>query len=160
MRTRSSSSGEMRGPGPSVGRVEDGRENVAECRPVSLPRSSNRTCLFQASGFPTGFIVNSQTRAHRPLQANHTERAEHPFFGELAGALLGHLVTPSQKVPHWCRYLCPYCGLLSQRCGRSMDRALTNLPQKVYIELVPLANDFETRRRLVKVRRAPVQSGG
>ena len=26
-------------------------------RPVSLPRSSNRTCGFPASGFPTGFIV-------------------------------------------------------------------------------------------------------
>src|ERR1035438_9742990 len=84
----------------NAGRVEDGRESVAERRPVSHPRSSNRTCLSQASGFPTGFIVNSQTRVHRPLQAKHTKRAEHPFLGELAGALRGHLVTPSQKVPY------------------------------------------------------------
>ena len=32
----------------------------AKRRPVFHPRSSNRTCLFQASGFPTGFIVGSR----------------------------------------------------------------------------------------------------
>ena len=31
-------------------------------RPVSHPRSSNRTCRFPASGFPTGFIIGSRTR--------------------------------------------------------------------------------------------------
>ncbi len=35
-------------------RVEDGRDGVS---PGSRPRSSNRTCRFPASGFPTGFIA-------------------------------------------------------------------------------------------------------
>jgi hypothetical protein len=41
------------------GRVEEGRGGLAEwpSPPVSLLRSSNRTCGFPASGFPTGFIV-------------------------------------------------------------------------------------------------------
>src|SRR6266699_5729437 len=30
-------------------------------RPVSLPRSSNRTCPFRASGFPTDFTNGSRT---------------------------------------------------------------------------------------------------
>ena len=72
----------------------------AERRPVSQPRSSNRTCGFPASGFPTGFIVNSRTRAHWPLQADHAQRAKHHFLGELASAVRRHLVTPSQKLPH------------------------------------------------------------
>jgi hypothetical protein len=29
-------------------------------RPVSHPRSSNRTCGFPASGFPTGFVAESR----------------------------------------------------------------------------------------------------
>src|SRR5215210_1905133 len=39
--------------------VESRRGAVLEpwCEPVSSPRSSNRTCGFPASGFPTGFIV-------------------------------------------------------------------------------------------------------
>src|SRR5450759_1048021 len=69
-------------------------------RPVSHPRSSNRTCPFQSSGFPTGFIVDSQTHAHRPLESHHPHGTEHPFLRELAGALRRHLVTPPQKVPH------------------------------------------------------------
>src|SRR5437870_2435234 len=74
-------------------------------RPGSHPRSSNRTCGFPASGFPTGFIAfalaqDSQTHAHRPLETNNAQRAEHPFLGELAGAERRHLVTPPQKVPH------------------------------------------------------------
>src|SRR5450759_2256639 len=70
-------------------------------RPVSHPRSSNRTCGFPASGFPTGFIVDSQTHAPRPLESHHPHRTEHPFLRELAGALRRHLVTPPQKVPHF-----------------------------------------------------------
>jgi hypothetical protein len=34
-------------------------------RPVSHPRSSNRTCGFPASGFPTGFIVRPTTATVR-----------------------------------------------------------------------------------------------
>jgi len=38
-------------------------------RPVSRPRSSNRTCPFRASGFPTGFIADSRTRGSGPLES-------------------------------------------------------------------------------------------
>ena len=41
----------------------------AERRPVSRPRSSNRTCPFRASGFPTGFIADSRTRGSWPLES-------------------------------------------------------------------------------------------
>ncbi len=89
-------------PRAEAGRVEDGRESgQLSVRAVSHPRSSNRTCPFRASGFPTGFIVDSRTRAHRPLQAHYAQRAEHPFLRELAGALRRHLVAPPQKVPHF-----------------------------------------------------------
>ena len=50
---------------------------------------------FPASGFPTGFIVDSRTRAHRPLQPQYAQGAKHPFLGELAGAVRRYLVTPS-----------------------------------------------------------------
>src|SRR6266496_579271 len=42
-----------------------GASTDAERRPVSHPRSSNRTCRFPASGFPTGFTVDSRTRSTR-----------------------------------------------------------------------------------------------
>src|SRR5258705_13044920 len=38
-----------------------GASTDAERRPVSQPRSSNRTCRFPASGFPTGFTADSRT---------------------------------------------------------------------------------------------------
>jgi len=41
-----------------------GASTGAERRPVSHPRSSNRTCRFPASGFPTGFTVDSRTTLH------------------------------------------------------------------------------------------------
>ena len=37
--------------------VESRRGAVSPKQPVSPPRSSNRTCGFPASGFPTGFIA-------------------------------------------------------------------------------------------------------
>jgi hypothetical protein len=45
------------------GRVEDGRGSLGALghRPVSHPRSSNRTCRFPASGFPTGFTAMHAT---------------------------------------------------------------------------------------------------
>ena len=47
----------------SCGRVEDGRGSLGALghRPVSHPRSSNRTCRFPASGFPTGFTAMHAT---------------------------------------------------------------------------------------------------
>ena len=47
-----------------VCRVEEARGGFAVWRhSVSLPRSSNRTCRFPASGFPTGFFL-THTTAH------------------------------------------------------------------------------------------------
>ena len=50
----------------AIGRVEDGAVAWAmrQC-PVSHPRSSNRTCGFPASGFPTGFTVRHTGRTGR-----------------------------------------------------------------------------------------------
>src|SRR6266702_4716146 len=45
---------------PRMGASTDAKRR----RPVSHPRSSNRTCGFPASGFPTGFTVDSRTRSH------------------------------------------------------------------------------------------------
>ena len=47
----------------SSGRVEDGRGSMGALghRSVSHPRSSNRTCRFPASGFPTGFTAMHAT---------------------------------------------------------------------------------------------------
>ena len=67
--------------------------------PGSHPRSSNRS-PFRASGFPTGFIVDSRTRGPWPLKPKHPQGSIHPFRRELAGALRRHLVPPSQKVPY------------------------------------------------------------
>jgi hypothetical protein len=48
-------------------RVEKGRLTGAYWQPiVSLPRSSNRTCPFRASGFPTDFTTGSR----KPPQAD------------------------------------------------------------------------------------------
>ena len=44
-------------------RVEAGRGALRLCQsPVSLPRSSNRTCGFPASGFPTDFMAGPRRR--------------------------------------------------------------------------------------------------
>jgi len=49
-----------------LGRVEERRGfGCNSNRPVSLPRSSNRTGLFRASGFPTDFTSSSRTA--RPI---------------------------------------------------------------------------------------------
>ena len=56
LRVEPSSTGDTRRRGAR--RVEDGRGTWAlRQRSVSRPRSSNRTCGFPASGFPTGFIA-------------------------------------------------------------------------------------------------------
>jgi Transposase DDE domain group 1 len=51
-------------PSRPPGRVEDGRGGHARRGSVSRPRSSNRTCGFPASGFPTGFIARHTTLRH------------------------------------------------------------------------------------------------
>jgi hypothetical protein len=50
-----------------LGRVEDGRGSLGPNgqRPVSHPRSSNRTCPIKASGSPTGFTERHAGRTNR-----------------------------------------------------------------------------------------------
>ncbi len=57
----------------TLGRVEDGRGGVSS---VSRPRSSNRTCRFPASGFPTGFTAQLLVVAQceRVVDAGHRPR--------------------------------------------------------------------------------------
>src|SRR4029077_2257878 len=90
----------------------------AERRPVSHTRSSNRTCGFPASGFPTGFIVNSRTRAHRPLQTYHAQGTKHLFLRELAGTLRRHLVAPSQKMPYLLLHIPVFRPVCLGRCPK------------------------------------------
>ena len=57
--------------GNKAGRVEEGGAVPRE-QSVSPPRSSNRTCGYPASGFPTGFIAGIRravTRAYSMLRA-------------------------------------------------------------------------------------------
>ena len=75
-------------------RVESrmGAGTGAERRPVSHPRSSNRTCRFPASGFPTGFIVDSRIchpgREAAPMPG---DQIQHPR--SLTSTLRRHRVT-------------------------------------------------------------------
>src|ERR1019366_6002314 len=75
-------------------RVEE-RRGTPEA-PVSLPRSSNRTCRFPASGFPTDF--SGSPRRLSPGQALHAKPSEDLWGGESARSL-GRVWMPlSQKV--------------------------------------------------------------
>src|SRR5215469_14316133 len=78
-----------------------GASTDAERRPVSHPRSSNRTCGLPASGFPTGFTVDSRTGFQlSSTNLQYSQFAEHCFFGETAGAARLHLMAPPQEVPY------------------------------------------------------------
>src|SRR5271154_6162574 len=83
-------------------RVEEGRGCVEACAngPVSLPRSSNRTCGFPASGFPTGFATDSREEADTAASAHsvHAEFAEDRFHAEGSDASRGHLVASDEEV--------------------------------------------------------------
>ena len=58
-----------------------GASTDAERRPVSHPRSSNRTCGLPASGFPTGFTADSRTGLQLgSTNLQYSEFAEHRFF--------------------------------------------------------------------------------
>jgi len=68
-----------------------GASTDAERRPVSHPRSSNRTCGFPASGFPTGFtarLTNESSLGH--LEATGLRVPKHHFIAEVAGAARWH----------------------------------------------------------------------
>src|ERR1017187_8243933 len=70
-------------------------------RPVSHSRSSNRTCRFPASGFPTGFIADSRSGVtQRTPEPEDTQLTEDPLHRKLTGALRLHLVPLSQKMPY------------------------------------------------------------
>jgi hypothetical protein len=65
--------------GRRVPEVESRKGAVSHVRSVSPPRSSNRTCRFPASGFPTGFT--SQLSAVAPgerdaAEARHIHRKQ------------------------------------------------------------------------------------
>ena len=45
--------------------------------PVSSPRSSNRTCRFPASGFPTGFIARHTVDGQRLVSRDDTMAYAH-----------------------------------------------------------------------------------
>ncbi len=81
-------------------RVESRKGAVAGCAgPVSLPRSSNRTCRSPASGFPTGFVSGTRRRAKvNPAKPKHAEFAEHRLRREAGDAARRHLVAPDQEV--------------------------------------------------------------
>src|SRR5271167_4347193 len=80
--------------------VESRKGAVSFARPVSPPRSSNRTCGFPASGFPTGFMVDSRHDVLPPAmtQPRHTKFAEHRVHRERPDASRRHLVTSNQEV--------------------------------------------------------------
>jgi hypothetical protein len=87
----------------TAGRVVESRTGaVAGCRPVSRPRSSNRTCGFPASGFPTGFTA-------RPTAAVPNRRAG-------GGALRG-CRTPPPAGSGGCRARAP-CDVEPGSVGR------------------------------------------
>src|SRR6516162_3332507 len=77
------------------------RALTPERRPVSHPRSSNRTCGLPASGFPTGFTADSRTRLHlNTAELQYSQLAEHRFNAEAVGSAGLHLVTPPQEMPY------------------------------------------------------------
>src|SRR5271155_5144040 len=80
--------------------VESRKGAVSLERSVSPPRSSNRTCGFPASGFPTGFMAGSRQDAlpSAMAQSRHTERAEHSGHRERPDASRGHLVASREEV--------------------------------------------------------------
>jgi hypothetical protein len=71
-------------------------------RSVSPPRSSNRTCGFPASGFPTSFMTGSRHDAFPPQvsQSRHAKIAEHRLLAERPDASRRHLVAPDEEVTH------------------------------------------------------------
>src|SRR5277367_6402578 len=82
--------------------VESRKGAVSLARPVSPPRSSNRTCGFPASGFPTGFTTGSRQDALPPTltQPRHPKRAKHCCHCERPDASRRHLVAPDEEVAY------------------------------------------------------------
>jgi hypothetical protein len=91
----------------------------AERRPVSHPRSSNRTCGLPASGFPTGFTVDSRTRPQLHLaELQNSQLAKHHFCRRRRSpSLHAVLTTPVDR----CRCL------LVEETG-ALPRRVSSLP--------------------------------
>src|SRR5215813_7330025 len=105
-----------------------GASTDAERRPVSHPRSSNRTCPIKASGFPTGFTTISRTSL-QICSANlqYSQFAEHRILGEAVSAAVMHLVAPPQEMPYALINVvtnCPVC-----RCSGSIAEVRRPAPQ-------------------------------
>ena len=70
-------------------------------RPVSHPRSSNRTCGATASGSPTGFIARPTARQFgQALQSQHTAFTMDHVEGELSVAAPMHLMPSGEESAH------------------------------------------------------------
>src|SRR5450631_1862095 len=86
--------------GPKIGSQVESRMGAGadvDRRPVSHPRSSNRTCRLPASGFPTGFVADSRAGlTERTSEPEHTQFTKDPLHRKRTSALRLHLVTPSQ----------------------------------------------------------------
>src|SRR5271166_1254561 len=82
--------------------VESRRGAVLRKQFVSPPRSSNRTCGFPASGFPTGFVTGSRrgVRIATHPWAQHAKRAVHRVHADLPAAARRQLVAPGEEVAH------------------------------------------------------------
>jgi hypothetical protein len=80
--------------------VESRKGAVSLSRPVSPPRSSNRTCGFPASGFPTGFTTVSRRNALPPTVSPswHAKFAEHRCHRQPPNSPRGHLMVPGEEV--------------------------------------------------------------
>jgi hypothetical protein len=84
-----------------ISRVEEGRWTGAYRQPVvSLPRSSNRTCPFQASGFPTDFTnrLTEGAQDERP-RSRSTRRCPNTTAS-------GNRVEPREDTLWRCRRKC------------------------------------------------------
>ena len=68
-------------------------------RPVSHPRSSNRTCPFRASGFPMDFTAGSRN-SRRRAKPKDLEFAKDPLIAIVLGAAQLHLMAPFQEMPY------------------------------------------------------------
>ena len=113
----------------------------AERRPGSHPRSSNRTCLFRASGFPTGFIVDSRTCGPWPSEPKHPQ-AVHTSVPRRTGACLAmtpcaaflrKFRTRSYTYSSTARYACLVtpAGKVLPPALQLLVQLLTALPPKV-----------------------------
>src|SRR5271163_2553629 len=76
--------------------VESRMGAVPRERSVSHPRSSNWTCGFPASSFPTGLIV----RPTAVIQCQDPKSPKDQITGERSGPAIGYLVPPPEEVSY------------------------------------------------------------